>query len=316
MSCFLKSTQRLAIVILVITLCALCIVQAVCPSADDIKPCTCDDQGLQCLKLNDYGLERVFKAPAERKAIKRVWIMNTKLTQLKTKAFGDYIIREFYLDLNFIRKVESGAFGEATKIIQNLSLTRNKLESFPFEDLQQMKKLKQLGLGHNKLTVIASRAFPSSDTLESVDLSHNSIHTIQPYAFAELYEVSLIDLSRNSLREIEAHSLLVKSSSRHLAISLRGNKITKIAIDAFGNHHPHTLDLSHNQLTYLDEYTFAPLLMNNTLINVEENRFHCKGCDLYKWLLELDAKYLENLDNFVCMGGVKLEDLTLHMLGC
>lgn len=192
---------------------------AVCPNATDIKPCTCDDEGLQCLKLNNSGLARVFSAPAERKAIRRVWIFQTNLTALTKKAFGDYIIRDLYLDLNQIDHVYPDAFGEATKTLQSLSLTRNSLKTFPFEDLISMKKLKQLGLGHNRLTKIESRAFPPSETLESVDLSHNSISTIEPNAFAELYGVNLLDLSKNSLTSIESKSLLVKSSSRHLSVS-------------------------------------------------------------------------------------------------
>lgn len=195
-------------------------VQTVCPNLNDIKPCTCDDEGLQCPRLNNSGLERVFRAPAERKAIRKVWIFNTSLTALTAKAFGDYIIKDLYLDINQINQIESGAFGEATKTLQSLSLTRNRLTSFPFGDLADMKKLKQLGLGYNNLTQIASKAFPSSETLESIDLSHNRISNIGTNAFAELYEVSLIDLSRNYLRDIESNALLVKSSSRHLAVSI------------------------------------------------------------------------------------------------
>lgn len=193
--------------------------EAVCPDLNNIKPCTCDDEGLQCLRLNDSGLIRVFQSPAERKAIRRVWIFQTNLTRLSEKAFGDYIIRDLYLDLNQITTIESGAFGEATKTLQSLSLTRNSLASFPFNDLSQMKKLKQLGLGHNQLNQIKTDLFPASESLESIDLSHNLIQKIEPNAFSELYQVSLIDLSKNQLTELETNSLLVKSSSRHLAVS-------------------------------------------------------------------------------------------------
>lgn len=289
---------------------------AVCPNANDIKPCTCDDEGLQCLKLNDSGLTRVFQAPAERKAIRRVWIFQTNLTELPERAFGDYIIRDLYLDLNRIAQVKPNAFGEAAATLQSLSLTRNSLEKFPFEDLAGMGKLRQLGLGYNNLKSIAARAFAPSDTLESLDLSHNSIERIEADAFAELYEVSLIDLSRNNLREIESNALRVKSSYRHLAISLRGNQISKLAADAFGNYHPYNLDLSRNKLTYLDELIFGPLLTNDTIIYVEDNRFSCDDCELYKWLLELDKNAQANLINFVCLDETKLEDLTLESIGC
>lgn len=193
--------------------------KAICPDAYDIKPCTCDDEGLQCLKLNNSGLARVFKAPAARKAIRRVWIFQTNLTSLPRQAFDDYIIRDLYLDLNQITSVEPGAFGQATKTLQSLSLTRNFLSSFPFDDLGDMKKLKQFGLGHNQLTKLTAHAFPPSDSLESLDLSHNNISIIEAYAFADLHEVSLIDLSRNKLSKLDSNSLLIESSSRHLAVS-------------------------------------------------------------------------------------------------
>lgn len=196
------------------------VIKAVCPNAQDIRPCTCDDEGLQCLRLNNTGLERVFRAPAERKAIRRVWIFQTNLTKLPKQAFGDYIIRDLYLDLNQINHVEAGAFGEATKTLQSLSLTRNLLTSFPFGDLESMNKLRQLGLGYNQLKTIEADIFPSSETLESIDLSHNLIDKIEPNAFAKLHEVSLIDLSRNQLTSIEADALLVKSSTGQLAVSL------------------------------------------------------------------------------------------------
>lgn len=52
-------------------------------------------------------------------------------------------------------------------------------------------------------------------------------------------------------------------------ISLRGNHITQIAADAFGGYHPNSLDLSRNNLKYLDQLTFEPLLVNDTTIFVE-----------------------------------------------
>lgn len=198
--------------------------RAVCPDATDIKPCTCDDEGLQCLKLNNSGLARVFRAPADRKAIRRVWIFQTNLTSLPKHAFNDYIIRDLYLDLNQIKTIESGAFGLAMRTLQSLSLTRNLLASFPFDDLRHMKKLKQFGLGHNQLTRIHSHDFPTSDSLESIDLSHNNITIIEANAFADLHEVSLIDLSRNKLKELDSNSLMIESSSRHLAVSLHDHE--------------------------------------------------------------------------------------------
>lgn len=240
-----QTRETLIPTVAILILALVPIALSVCPDANDIKPCTCDDEGLQCLRLNNSGLARVFRAPAERKAIRRVWIFQTNLTALKSDSFGEYIIRDLYLDLNQIEQVETGAFGEATKTLQSLSLARNQISKFPFGDLRQMRKLKQLGLGHNKLTVLESSTFPPSDTLESIDLSHNEISNIQPYAFSELYGVSLIDLSRNVLKEVESNSLYVRSTSRNLMVSSSfkvGDKhtTTEVLAKSDANPYPHT----------------------------------------------------------------------------
>lgn len=291
--------------------------QAACPNANDIKPCTCDDEGLMCLNLlNNSELRRVFTAPSKRQAIRRVWIFKTNLTELPETAFGDYIIRDLFLDLNGIEKVHRNAFGEASRTLQSLSLVRNSLQKLPLWDLANMKRLRQLGLGHNNLRVIKSGAFSLNGALESLDLSHNLIEKLEPNAFSGLSEVSLIDLSQNNLKEIGPHAIRVRSSNRHLAISLRDNQINKIAMDAFGSYHPYNLDLSRNKLTYLDRLTFEPLLTNNTIIYVEDNPFSCKGCHLYKWLLDLNSSAADNLINFKCLDQTKLEDLTPWIIGC
>lgn len=64
------------------------------------------------------------------------------------------------------------------------------------------------------------------------------------------------------------HLINSTHSPAHLQISLRGNQIDKIASDAFGDRYPQTIDLSRNQLTYLDELVFAPLL-KNSVVNVD-----------------------------------------------
>lgn len=211
----------LASTILCLILTATLQVEAICPSGNDIKPCTCDNEGLRCSNpgFNDNGLIKVFKAPAERKAIRSVWIFQTNLTALRKRAFGDYIIQNLYLDLNKIQKVEQGAFGDAATKLNSLSLTRNSLSSFPFSDLEQMIKLKQFGLGHNKLTNIPENAFAYGKTIEQLDLSRNSINKIEPYAFSGLIEAKKIDLSNNHITALRSFSLLVLSSSRSLTVS-------------------------------------------------------------------------------------------------
>lgn len=255
-------------------------VEAMCPKPADIKPCTCDNEGLQCLKLNNSGLVRVFKAPAEHKAIRSVWIFQTNLTELPANAFGDYFIRDLYLDLNQITQIEPSAFGQATKTLQKLSLTRNLLTYFPFSALRRMKRLRQLALGSNQLVKICGDLIPPSDTLEHIDLGNNSIEHIEPNAFSELHELEMINLSRNKLRKIESMALSVKSSS-DLHIIMRMNQISKIAVDAFGQHYPKHIDLSNNELTYLDRLTFEPLLKSNTTIDVDGEYMHLKALSRY-----------------------------------
>lgn len=213
--------KTLSILLTVILLAVVSPADSFCPKASDIKPCTCDDEGLRCsdAAFSDDGLTKVFKASAERKAIRNIWIFQTSITALRKRAFGDYIIQHLYLDLNKLTKIESGAFGDATWKLISLSLTRNLLTSFPFKDFEQMIKLKQFGLGYNKLTAIPADAFEHSKSLEHLDLSNNAISRIEPHTFANLHEAKRIDLSNNKIDRLRSHSLLVKSSYRTLSVS-------------------------------------------------------------------------------------------------
>lgn len=189
---------------------------AVCPNGNEIKPCTCDDEGLRCSHpaLKDLELVKVFEAKAERRALRNVWIFQTNITALAKRTFGSYIIKHLYLDLNKIQRVESDAFGDATSRLITLSLARNFLTLFPFGDLERMKKLKKFGLAYNKINTLPQNAFTHCTELEHLDLSHNSIADVEPYTFANLHSIEIIDLSGNRLQKLRTQSMLVQSKSR------------------------------------------------------------------------------------------------------
>lgn len=62
--------------------------------------------------------------------------------------------------------------------------------------------------------------------------------------------------------------MLIVKISQYKQLNLVNNNIKIIEPDAFGNHHPLAIDLSGNELTFLNESVFLPLLSNSTLIDV------------------------------------------------
>lgn len=180
-------------------------VEGICPDAKSIEPCTCNDEGLQCLRLDDDDLERVFSADAQRKAIRRVWIFQTNLTKLKPNAFGDYIIGDLFLDINKIDFVDEDAFGYASKTLKLLSLTRNRLTTFPFDVLKKSPRLDKFSLAFNQLTRLPNTI--ESSKLTHLDLSYNSITDIAPHTFYWMTGLQILNLARNMLTTIKTHAL-------------------------------------------------------------------------------------------------------------
>ena len=137
-----------------------------------------------------------------------------------------------------------------------------------------------LYLDHNALERIPIDALYNATGLYEVYLSFNRIRHLSPFAFGFSHRLTRIDLSNNEIRTIDPQAF-----QRHP--------------DAFaGPFLVDYLDLSHNQLTVLDESLFS-YLVNLRLLKLEHNHIRSLSAHLWTGLyrlkqLDLSHNHLEN----------------------
>ncbi len=142
---------------------------------------------------------------------------------------------------------------------------------------------------------LSSGMFAGFTRLEDLDLSDNLLGHFQNSHFDGLNLLESLDLSGNELAELEDAALAHLPELEHL--NLRGNKLRRIKGSHFepGSAQAYaleTLDLSHNELTELDDFAFSHLASLEAL--------------------QLNDNQLESADEFTFSGAVSLEELNLR----
>ena len=142
---------------------------------------------------------------------------------------------------------------------------------------------------------LSSGMFAGFTRLEDLDLSDNLLGHFQNSHFDGLNLLESLDLSDNELVELEDAALAHLPELEHL--NLQGNKLRRIKGSHFepGSAQAYaleTLDLSHNELTELDDFAFSHLASLEAL--------------------QLNDNQLESADEFTFSGAVSLEELNLR----
>lgn len=164
-----------------------------------------------------------------------------------------------------------------------------------------------LYLDHNELEQIPIDALYNATGLYEIYLSFNQIRYLPAFAFGFSHRLTRIDLSNNQIETID-----INAFQRHP--------------DAFaGPFLVDYLDLSHNQLTILDE-SFFSYLVNLRLLKLEHNQIHSLSAHLWTGLyrlkhLDLSHNHLDNITQVFYSGYInelthlKLSANTLQEIG-
>ncbi|XP_023234809.1 oplophorus-luciferin 2-monooxygenase non-catalytic subunit-like isoform X1 [Centruroides sculpturatus] len=290
-----------------------------CPSRE-ITPCTCDREGINCRKIKNYSeLDSAFEkiSPFE---VRNVWIQGTSIRKLASDVFRKVEAQNFYLDMNFIREIESGAFNYSMEIVDTISLYSNQIESFPFEDIGKFSRLRILNLGQNRLRYLPKGCFSNNKSLKKIILIENNIINIGQEAFLNMPSLQLLDLSGNEIKSLNDRSMASEENHPRLEIDLSFNEISSISPTAFQGLKPHIVNLDHNELSTLEEKVFLPLFKGlsderSSFISFRKNSFSCSGCS-YLWLVKLKDILSLMMQNFRCQDGRSLSDLNRINIDC
>ena len=146
--------------------------------------------------------------------------------------------------------------------LEKLNLDSN--EIFSLNDVQFNLKLVSLSLQFNMLTNLSEI---DSNSLEYLFISNNRIQTLN--SISNLPNLEYLDLSQNRLIKIEENSFLNLFKLRHLNLSF--NKLD-LENGRFKNNYLETLDLSFNEIKYLDSNSTLVYLNSLNSFNLSNNR--------------------------------------------
>ncbi|XP_054721972.1 oplophorus-luciferin 2-monooxygenase non-catalytic subunit-like [Uloborus diversus] len=290
-----------------------------CPSATELKPCTCDGEGVNCMLATSVDqIRTAFKANFKYGGVRSIWIQGTPITNVPADLFSGIRSQQFYIEVNNITSVDMDAFRSSNMSMISLSFFGNKLSTFPFGKLQEYKRLGSLNLGRNRFTSIPDNAF-KSNSLGRLLLSQNGISHIGKNAFSGLPSLNELHLTYNQLTTLGPESFSWQTNAPSLQILLQANMISSVSKTAFQGTQPYGIQLGYNKLTSLQQDSFievvTKIVNKGGYLELNGNPLTCRGCD-YTWLVLNKNTLQKTLPGFRCPDGTGLRDLTYSKIGC
>lgn len=310
--------------------------QAKCPSEEDMDPCTCDELGdLECYgpRISNEVLRDVFARLqlSNQKHLHALKLYKTDLNRIDGDVFGEFtfacvdINGNQNLSLNGIHRT---AMYKSKDIMTSFKYTglsdaymieKDENDGAILENVDGFMQLNSFWVTAARIPRIQRSAFGRCElpAVRTIYLPKNNIEEVGDYAFYRLPNLTYLNLRDNEISRISNFTFsFEKTSEEILVIDLQGNIITSDAISPSSFlqfNRPVNLNLHYNLITYLDEETFKPILMNpKSSIIISNNPIIC-DCRM-KWLLEDAADYMDRVHGLMCGGKNELWYFTPNQL--
>ena len=194
------------------------------------------------------------------------------------------------LEKNKLRNID-GIFN-LLPTLQVLTVAENRISAFSASTFAGMDNLISLDASGNGLERIPPGVF-KNEYLNEVNISGNLLTELAENTFSDLSILEVLDLSHNRLNAINNGAF--NNIPRLKSLMLAHNRLSSYKGDFFVNLYPedtdlHTLDLSHNQLTYLypESFMYHPQLKKVDMAGNEFSFFPTQFIKGLKNLEELD----------------------------
>ncbi|XP_065841315.1 uncharacterized protein [Oscarella lobularis] len=136
-----------------------------------------------------------------------------------------------YLDFNQIELIEPNAFTNLPKL-QEITFKRNAIKNITKDSFSNVDKILTMNLISNQISHLPPN-FLGLPSLSTLDLSNNTIRTVSPKAFNSLPRLQKLSLSSNYIQSFENNTFAFQTFPLFFL-----------------------LDLSHNQLTFMNGFIF------------------------------------------------------------
>lgn len=295
-----------------------------CPPEEDLSPCTCDEKGdLECYGSNVTNdvIQGVFNnlVLSNTKHFHALKLYKTELQSLHHELFSEItfacidINGNQNLTLNTIHRTTLYKSKDIMTSFKYVGLTdaymieKEENDGAIFENVDGFMSLNSFWVTSARIPRIQRSALGRCElpSVKTVYLPKNNIEHVGDYAFYRLPNLTYLNLKDNEISKVSNFTFsFEKPSEEILIIDLSGNILTSDAIakGAFeSTQRPLNLNLYYNLITYLDEYTFKPVLnFAKSQIIVTNNPVIC-DCRM-KWLLDDAHNYMDRVHGLMCGG--------------
>ncbi len=300
--------------------------RSLCPSPEDINPCKCISNSIQCHNIwKNFDLENISTKLDSKKSnttFAEFTLYNTTITKIgnifKSVAFNHISIS----DNKNLTYISANAFSGSEATLPIFDVEGNVRLSNPppnerniFDASTQFVNVKYILLPHNGLTSIPDHAFHSNHSdlhqLTYLNLRQNNITRIPTEAISNLAKLSSINLGQNKINSIAKSAFVLSANITSALISIDYNQLNSSSFEGnwfslkeLNSSAKVDINLSNNNITYLDQHIFEELLSPkyNIVLTVDSNPFKC-DCKS-KWLI-INKKLLKSK-----VRGIKCEDKT------
>lgn len=316
-----------------------------CPPKDIILPCRCFKWDAESMppeieilcenaRVDEDSLRGVFnrlkiyvESNNYTSSFHSLRLENTAISALHPGDLGglSFDSIDFFSNHDF-SYIGAGSFNDSvssltTLSVQNSPIADNEEKPQDFYDaIKQLPNLETLMLAENYIKKLPANAFGDKDlkNLSHIDLNGNQISEIGDNAFAGLPKLNRLNLDNNQINFLNKSSFHFENDqSEFLLLYLRKNNLNSDSFESglFSNvKQTLFIYLSQNNITYLDEQVFKPLLdtKSDVFVAVWKNPYFC-DCKS-KWLLQKRGYYFRRIYGIKCQDNRGLWDYSISEL--
>jgi len=306
-----------------------------CPKPETINPCTCetnrDESEIKCYYIDyDIDLKTIFKNISQElvgkdKHFSSFRVLETRITEIPDNVFADITFDIIKIESTTeLTRIHTNAFNGTQHTVTDISIKYAPIlvSTGPdydlFRALNSLHKLNLHEIGKAKhITEIPDQAFDGLTNLTRIWIHEGRLKTIGQNIIRNLKNISLVDFTNNQIDTIADNAFTTDVMHTDVVeIYLPINKLNVDQMNVFRNiNYPISLDIQFNNITYLDESIFGPILRNYDKSIIMNSNMDCNDCRNV-WLIR-DEKLRRELKPYVlqCSDGYIFDD-ELHFHGC
>ena len=307
--------------------------ESLCASMPDLKPCKCLQNSIICDNIrDDFHLENISKildSYGNNSVFAKFSLFNTSVEKIE-EVFNCVAFKLISItdNKNLSQMSNKAFFGSretvsVMNVLQNNNLSNSKTnQSLIFDLMTQFQEIEYILLEKNAIYSLSNRVFNSNYNkfveLSYINLRENNITRIESKTFIDLPKLKSINLGQNKINFIDDSAFLLSPNITTALIAIDSNKLNSssfasnwFSMKLLNSSAKIDIDLSHNNIEYLDQHVFEAILSSkyNIVLNLRYNPFKC-DCRS-KWLVSNNNLYKSKVRRITCEDQKDLFDKTL-----